>query len=522
NGVGLVVLKRLEDALADGDTIRAVILGAALNNDGAAKVGFTAPGVAGQAEVVATALAVAGVQPEDVSYVEAHGTATPLGDPIEVRALDRVFRTEGNRTGFCGLGSLKSNLGHLDAAAGVAGLIKTVLALEHRQIPPTLHFTKPHPEAGLEGGPFYVPAELRPWETDALPRRAGVSSFGIGGTNAHVVLEEAPVQPAAETPERPELLILSGRTAVALETATARLADHLERHPELALRDVAHTLRTGRRQMEARRAVVVRDRADAVAALRSPERLLTAQAPQGDVRVAFLFPGQGAQHAGMAAGLYESEPAFRKAFPLPWPLPRGAGEGNPLQDLNATEITQPVLFAVEYALAKLWQSWGVQPAAFLGHSLGEYVAACLAGVFSLETALRLVTLRGRLMQSLPPGAMLSVSLSEEDLRPLLDAETEIAAVNAPDRCVATGAPEAIERLRERLAARGVEARPLPVERAFHSRHVEPILAAFIEEVRRARPAAPQIPYISNLTGTWVTAEQATDPAYWGEHLRRTV
>jgi len=519
NGVGLVVLKRLEDALADGDTIRAVILGAALNNDGAAKVGFTAPGVAGQAEVVATALAVAGVRPEEVSYVEAHGTATPLGDPIEVRALDRVFRTEGSRAGFCGLGSLKSNLGHLDAAAGVAGLIKTVLALEHRQIPPTLHFTQPHPEAGLEGGPFYVPAELRPWETDALPRRAGVSSFGIGGTNAHVVLEEAPVQPAVETPERPELLILSARTAVALDTATARLADHLERHPELALRDVAHTLRLGRRQMEARRAVVARNRADAVAALRSPERLLTAQVPQDDVRVAFLFPGQGAQHAGMAAGLYESEPAFRKALDACGPLPHSDLNA---KDLNATEVTQPVLFAVEYALAKLWQSWGVQPAAFLGHSLGEYVAACLAGVFPLETALRLVTLRGQLMQSLPPGAMLSVSLSEEDLRPLLDAETEIAAVNAPDRCVATGAPEAIEHLRERLAARGIEARPLPVERAFHSRHVEPILAAFIEEVRRARPAAPQIPYISNLTGTWVTAEQATDPAYWGEHLRRTV
>jgi acyl transferase domain-containing protein len=522
NGVGVVVLKRLEDALADGDTIRAVILGAALNNDGAAKVGFTAPGVAGQAEVVATALAVAGVRPEHISYVEAHGTATPLGDPIEVRALDRVFRTEGSRPGFCGLGSLKSNLGHLDAAAGVAGLIKTVLALEHRQIPPTLHFAQPHPDAGLEGSPFYVPAELRPWEAEALPRRAGVSSFGIGGTNAHVVLEEAPPWEITEAPERPELLILSARTPAALDAATNRLADHLESHPELALRDVVQTLRLGRKPMEARRAVVVRDRVDAAAALRDPERLLTAQVPQGDVRVAFLFPGQGAQHAGMAAGLYETEPAFRKAFDACGPLPLGAKEGNPLPNLDATEITQPALFAVEYALAKLWQSWGVQPAAFLGHSLGEYVAACLAGVFSLEAAMRLVTLRGRLMQSLPPGAMLSVSLAEQDLRPLLDEETEIGAVNAPDRCVATGTPEAIERLRERLAARGIEARPLPVERAFHSRHVEPVLAEFMEEVRRARPAAPQIPYISNLTGTWVTAEQATDPAYWGEHLRRAV
>jgi acyl transferase domain-containing protein/SAM-dependent methyltransferase/acyl carrier protein len=520
NGVGVVALKRLEDALADGDAIRAVILGAALNNDGSSKVGFTAPGVAGQAEVVATALAVAGVEPGDVSLIEAHGTATPLGDPIEVRALDRVFRTEGFRPGSCALGSLKSNLGHLDAAAGVAGLIKTVLALEHRQIPPTLHFTSPHPEAGLEGGPFYVPAELRPWETDALPRRAGVSSFGIGGTNAHVILEEAPSRPAAKAVDGAELLILSARTESALEATTARLSQHLEAQPEIPLRDVAHTLRLGRRQMEVRRAVVVRDQGDAVAALADPQRVLTAliaDIPKGDVRVAFLFPGQGAQHEGMAAGLYEREPAFRKAMDAcresgpPWPLPYP----------DTTETVQPALFAVEYALAKLWQSWGVKPAAFLGHSLGEYVAACLAGVFPLATAMRLVTLRGQLMQSLPPGAMLSVSLSEDDFRPLLG-EAEIAAVNAPDRCVATGSPEAIERLRQTLAERGIEARPLPVERAFHSRDVEPILATFMEEVRRARPAAPEIPWISNVTGTWITAEQATDPAYWGEHLRRTV
>jgi acyl transferase domain-containing protein/SAM-dependent methyltransferase/acyl carrier protein len=517
NGVGVVVLKRLEDALADGDAIRAVILGAALNNDGSSKVGFTAPGVAGQAEVVATALAVSGVQPEDISLIEAHGTATPLGDPIEVRALDRVFRTDGFRPGSCALGSLKSNLGHLDAAAGVAGLIKTVLALEHRQIPPTLHFTSPHPEAGLEGGPFYVPAELRPWETDALPRRAGVSSFGIGGTNAHVILEEGPSRPAAKVADGAELLILSARTEPALEAATARLSQHLEAQPDLPLRDVAHTLRLGRRQMEVRRAVVARDREDAIAALTDPQRVLTAEVPKGDVRVAFLFPGQGAQHEGMAAGLYEREQAFRKAMDgcreagLPWPLPHA----------DSTETVQPVLFAVEYALAKLWQSWGVKPAAFLGHSLGEYVAACLAGVFPLATAMRLVTVRGQLMQSLPAGAMLSVSLSEDGLRPLLG-EAEIAAVNAPDRCVATGSPEAIERLRQTLAERGIEARPLPVERAFHSRDVEPIVDAFVEEVRRARLLDPEIPWISNVTGTWITAEQATDPAYWGEHLRRSV
>jgi|GEM_PF-572407 len=523
HGAGAVVLKRLEEALADGDCIRAVILGAALNNDGAAKVGFTAPGVAGQAEVVATALGVAGVRPEDISFIEAHGTATPRGDPIEVTALRRAFSTAERHS--CALGSIKSNLGHLDAAAGVAGLIKTVLALEHRQIPPTLHFRQPHPDTGLEDSPFYVNAEPLAWETAALPRRAGVSSFGIGGTNAHVVLQEAPEpEPRPEIGDRPELLILSARTATALDAATARLARHLESHPEISLRDAGHTLRLGRKQMEFRRAVVVRDRADALEALASPERWLTAQRPAGDVRVAFLLPGQGAQHAGMAAGLYAAEPAFRKAWDTCREVlaPLGIDLNGDSERMNETALTQPLLFAVEYSLAKLWQSWGVQPAALLGHSLGEYVAACLAGVFSLDAALRLVTVRGRLMQSLPPGAMLSVSLAEADLTPFLEPETEIAAVNAPDRTVAAGPPEAIERLRQRLAERGVETRSLPVERAFHTRAVEAIRGAFEEEVRRANPSPPQTPYLSNLTGTWVTSEQATDPAYWGEHLRRTV
>jgi acyl transferase domain-containing protein/acyl carrier protein len=537
HGAGVVVLKRLDEALAGGDCIRAVILGAALNNDGAAKVGFTAPGVAGQAEVVATALGVAGVRPEDISFIEAHGTATPRGDPIEVTALRRVFGTAEKNS--CALGSIKSNLGHLDAAAGVAGLIKTVLALEHRQIPPTLHFRQPHPDTGLEDSPFYVNAEPRAWETAALPRRAGVSSFGIGGTNAHVVVQEAPEppprpEPGPETGDRPELLVLSARTAAALDAATERLHRHLESHPGISLRDAAHTLRLGRKQMEFRRAMVVRDRGT----LADPERWLTAQRPVGDVRVAFLLPGQGAQHAGMAAGLVDAEPAFRKAWDACREVLRG--EGIDLDDLihsaermNETALTQPLLFAVEYSLAKLWQSWGVRPAALLGHSLGEYVAACLAGVFPLDAALRLVTVRGRLMQSLPPGAMLSVSLAEVDLVPLLEPETEIAAVNAPDRTVAAGPPEAIERLRRRLAERGVEARALRVERAFHTRAVEAIRGAFEEEVRRALAGSAGFQpgrqdggapsnWLSNLTGTWVTSEQATDPAYWGEHLRRPV
>ncbi|HEX2644958.1 MAG TPA: type I polyketide synthase, partial [Thermoanaerobaculia bacterium] len=316
NGVGVVVLKRLEDALADGDTVRAVIRGAAINNDGSAKVGYTAPSVPGQAEVVGMALAIAGVEPRDISYIEAHGTATPIGDPIELRALDKVFRgtdLEGTDRAYCALGALKSNLGHMDAAAGVAGLIKTVLALEHRQIPPTLHFERPNPEIGLEDGPFFVNTELREWETDRLPRRAGVSSFGVGGTNAHVVLEEAPEPPRTEPEEKAELLVLSARTPAALGNAARRLAAHLEAHPDLRLGDVAHTLRVGRRQLDARRILVARDREHAVALLTAEGTGVTAEAmkPAGEREVAFLFPGQGAQHARMAAELYEAEPVFR-------------------------------------------------------------------------------------------------------------------------------------------------------------------------------------------------------------------
>ncbi|HEX4498731.1 MAG TPA: beta-ketoacyl synthase N-terminal-like domain-containing protein [Thermoanaerobaculia bacterium] len=525
NGVGMVALKRLEDALAAGDPIRAVIRGAALNNDGAGKVGFTAPGVSGQAEVVAMALAIAGVDPGEIGFLEAHGTATPMGDPIEVRALEQAFR--GAPRGSCVLGSIKSNLGHLDAAAGVAGLIKAVLALQHREIPPTLHFTRPNPEIDLATGPFRVNAALEPWES-AAPRRAGVSSFGIGGTNAHVVLEEAPVPEEREAVDGPELLLLSARTPAVLEEATARLGRHLEAHPELELADVAQTLRLGRKAMETRRFAVAADREEALrvlaaAPIRTP--------PAGEREVVFLFPGQGAQHAGMAAGLYEREPAFRAAIdacrqilePLGVDLKRLLDGG----DLAETDAVQPALFAVEYALAQTWIAWGVKPAAVLGHSLGELVAATIAGVFSLPAALRLVVRRGGLMQSTAEGAMLAIPLSEAETGKWLDGkagsqEAEVAAVNAPDRCVVSGSPEAVERLRLALAAKGIDARPLAVRRAFHSRSLEPVLDAFVDEVRRARPRAPEIPWLSNRTGGWMTAEAATDPAAWGEALRRPV
>ncbi|HWM89153.1 MAG TPA: beta-ketoacyl synthase N-terminal-like domain-containing protein [Thermoanaerobaculia bacterium] len=540
SGVGLVVLRRLEDAVADGDSVRAVIRGVAVNNDGADKAGYAAPSADGQAEAVDMALALAGVEPGSITFIEGHGTATQVGDPIEVRALSRVFRADAAANaadtadrGFCALGSVKGNIGHLDAAAGVAGLIKAVLALQHRQIPPTAHFERPNPELDLAASPFYVNNRLVPWETDRLPRRAGVSSFGIGGSNAHVVLEEAPpIDPPAEAPGA-RLLVLSARTRTALDAVTANLAGHLRSQPGLRLADAAWTLQAGRKPLPWRRAAVVHDLAEAA------DRFGEAPAVEhraGERRVAFLLPGQGARDLRAAAELYPLEPAFRDALDecrgLLAPhlgldvgrllLPGPGEEAEAASRLVDTALAQPALFAFEYALARLWMVWGVRPQALLGHSLGELVAACLAGVIPLPRALALVALRGRLAQSLPPGEMLAVRLPEEELAPLLPPEAALAAVNAPGQCVASGPPEAMARLRERLVAGEVEHRLLAVQRAFHSPAVEPMLAAWEEELRRAPLAPPRIPFLSNVTGTWIEPGQAQSPGYWVEHLRRTV
>ena len=508
SGLGVVVLKRLSDALRDGDGIRAVIRGWALNNDGGGKAGYTAPLTEGQAGVIQEALALAEVDPATVSYVEAHGTGTLLGDPIEVAALRRAF--EGAES--CLLGSVKTNIGHLDCAAGVAGLIKTVLALEHREIPPTLHFKQPSPE--IDFGPFRVVDRLTEWRSEG-PRRAGVSSFGIGGTNAHVVLEEAPssVLPRSAGEEAPALLVLSAKSPSALEAITSNLERHLEAHPDLDLRDVAFTLQTGRQPLEVRRAAVVRKDLSSV-------QWSTAQPEPGFVPVAFLFPGQGAQHDRMAAELYESGrwPVFNREMDRCAAILSGVGMYLPAGDVLQTEIAQPALFAVEWSLARLWMDWGVQPEAMLGHSVGEFVAACLAGVFSLEDALALVAERGRLVQATPPGAMLSVPLGEEALAEWLDGELSLAAVNGPDLCAVSGPFDAIERLEQRLPA----SRRLHTSHAFHSALVEPAVALFRERVARVERRPPQIPFLSNVTGTWITAEEATDPDYWARHLRQPV
>ncbi|MBJ6763014.1 acyltransferase domain-containing protein [Myxococcaceae bacterium JPH2] len=535
-GAAVVVLKRLSDAVKDRDTIHAVILGTAINNDGSAKVGYTAPSVEGQAAVVAEALGIAGVEPGDIQYVEAHGTGTPLGDPIEVAALNQAFGGTELGAQRCVLGSLKASIGHLDAAAGVAGVMKTVLALQNRELPPTPHFQRPNPAIDFAGGPFFVTSEARPWESRGGPRRAGVSAFGIGGTNAHVVLEEAPPPSAATASRRPwHVLTLSARTPAALEAATTRLAEHLDANPSLPLADVAYTLQVGRRAYEHRRVLVCRDTADAREALRDARRALGGSGTNTRRPVVFVFSGQGTQHVGMARGLYESEPVFRKhldaccdaltprlgrdlravLFPA-----QGGEEAEAL--LRRTELAQPALFAVEYALAQLWRSLGVEPEAMVGHSLGEYVAACLAGVFSLEDALSLVATRGRLMQALPSGSMLSVHLPEAELSPLLPSGVSIAAANAPGLTVASGPEADIVALEAALTQRGVETRRLHTSHAFHSAMMDPVLEAFSREVARVRLSPPKIPYVSNLTGTWVTEAVATDPRAWTRHLREAV
>ena len=551
SGAGVVVLRRLDDALADGDRVRAVIKGSAINNDGSLKVSYTAPSVEGQSEVVAAAQAMAGADPETIGYIETHGTATALGDPVEVAALTRVFRERTAKRRFCALGSIKSNFGHLDAAAGIAGLIKTVLALEHRQLPPSLHFVRPNPAIDFAESPFYVNAALADWRSEGAPRRAGVSSFGVGGTNAHVILEEAPPPaPAAATtrPPRPwQLLVLSARSEPALEAVSDRLAAWLRDPPHdqeaPGLADVAYTLRAGRAVFRHRRVLVCAADAEpaAVAELlqrRAPETVLTAadgEEPRSRP-VTFLLPGQGAQHPGMGRGLYAEEAVFREVIDhcaelllphwgldlrrLLWPPPEEAAAAG--RRLERTELTQPALFAVEVALARLWMSWGVVPQALLGHSIGELAAACLAGVFSLPDAIALVAARGRLVGALPPGAMLSVPLAQAEIAPLLPPELAVAAVNEPDRSVIAGPEAAMADLAALLTARGVRWRRLHTSHAFHSPAMEPAAAAFADEVRQRTLAPPAIPFLSNVTGTWITAEDATDPAYWGRQLRQPV
>jgi len=539
SGAGVVVLRPLADALEDGDTVHAVIRGSAVNNDGAGKVGYLAPSVGGHAKVVAEALSLAGVSADSIDYVEAHGTGTRVGDPIEVTALTQAFRETTDRVGYCRIGSVKSNIGHLDTAAGVASVIKVARALTAREMPATLHFKAPNPEIDFAASPFVVNAELHPWAAEDGPRRAGVSSLGIGGTNAHVVLEEAPALPATEPAARPwQVLAISARTAGALDAAGENLATWLRAHPEADLADVAFTLQEGREAWDHRRVVAARSAEEAASALESRDalRVFSGRREGGTPGVAFLFSGAGAQHPDMARQLYEHEPVFRRemdrcldllhglmGFDLRrWVYPEASEVEEARRQLELPSRLCPAVFATEWSLAALWRSWGIEPVAMIGHSLGEYAAACLAGVFSLEDALRMVVLRGILIDRLSGGAMLSLPMSEAEARSAIGDALDLAAVNAPSLCVVSGALERVQQLREELAAREIETRLVPVNAAGHSRHLDPILEEFRRGLATIRLAPPQMPYVSNVTGTWIRPEEAQDPDYWVQHLRKTV
>lgn len=572
SGAGVLVLKRLADALAQGDRIHAVIKGSAINNDGAEKAGYTAPSVNGQAAAVVEALANAGVDAGEISYVEAHGSGTPVGDRIELLALTKAFRNFTPRTGYCAIGSVKTNVGHLDAAAGMAGIIKTVLALQHRSIPATLNFTQPNEEIDFPTTPFFVSAKAQEWRDDGRARRAGVMATGMGGTNAFVVLEEAPaaVGPAlgaAHVAPQSHLLVISAKTPTALDAAARNLADVLDSSPAESaggdlLSRVAYTMQSGRRAFAQRRFVVSEGCKDAAEALRgqsSNKAVSGSVSRDGAPPVVFLLPGMGDHYVGMGRGLYErfevfrhevdrcaqilqpilgvdirdglfppseeetGAPALPRGIDLKRMLGRGPTESSSpaAQNLERTITNQPVLFTVEYALARLWMHWGVEPERLVGHSLGEYVAACLAGVFSLEDALRLVAVRAQLVNDLPPGAMLAVMLSEREVLPLLGPALSIALINGPNLCVVAGPVAAIEGFQNALKDRGAIFRPVRNRHAFHSRMLDPIVDVFANHVGQVRLSAPRIPFISNITGTWITAEQAVDPHYWAEHARST-
>jgi acyl transferase domain-containing protein/thioesterase domain-containing protein/acyl carrier protein len=539
SGAGVVVLRRLKDAIVDGDHIWAVIKGSAINNDGAAKAGYLAPSVDGQAEAIAQAQMIAATPADTIDYIECHGTGTYLGDPIEVAALTQAFSETTNEVGFCKIGSVKTNIGHLDTAAGVASLIKASLALHHKQIPASLGYEKPNPVIDFENSPFRVNDTLSDWVSHKGPRRAGVNSLGVGGTNAHVVLQEAPELLASEASDWPfQILSVSGRNMAALDANCAALAAHLRENPDQNLADVAWTLQKGRRAFDRRRVIVAETPADAASQLEknNPRRAFTHTVVGDAPDYVFMFPGGGVQYAGMARDLYETEPVFAEwmdqglAILQPkvdydvralW-LPALGQEDATNAKLTQPSVQLPLIMIVEYALAHLWISWGVKPAALVGHSMGENTAACVAGVMSFADCIGLVHLRGKLFDTLPAGGMLSVALPADQLAPLLGTDLDLGAVNAPALSVATGPQAALDALEGRLKDKDIDCQRIPIDIAAHSRMLEPILQDFGDYLRSIDLHAPQIPFTSNRTGALITDAQAQDPEYWVAHLRGTV
>ncbi|CAM2010578.1 type I polyketide synthase [Acanthopleuribacter pedis] len=531
NGVGVVALMRVQDARDQGKPMYAVVKGIAVNNDGAAKVGFTAPAVEGQARVIDEALAMADVDPDSIGLIEAHGTATPLGDPIEVAALTKVFRAQTDRVGYCALGSVKSNFGHLNTAAGIAGFIKAVLALHHRTLPPSLHFETPNPKLNLATSPFFVNTRKQAWHTAAgKPRRAGVSSFGIGGTNVHAVLEEASKPRPSTAAGGPYLLPLSAHDPAALTALAATTAAALD-HPACDLSAAAQTLSLGRKPMAHRTFAVAASGPDAALRLRAAVPTHT-DAHQGEI--AFLLPGQGAQMPGMARDLNEF-PVFRETLARTLAAARphldtdlapllfcARDDAEAVASLRQTRLAQPALFAIGVAMAAQWRAWGVEPTLLLGHSLGEYTAACLAEVFSLEDGMGLVCERARLMQNMPPGAMLAVPLAEIDVAAHLGAGIELAAVNGPKSAVLTGEPAALTTLQQQLQARGLNAVKLHTSHAFHSHHTEALRAPFAAALSKVTLKPPRLPMMCNLTGKRLSDSEAVSPDYWLTQMRKPV
>jgi acyl transferase domain-containing protein/thioesterase domain-containing protein/acyl carrier protein len=539
SGVGAVVLRRLADALADDDHIYAVIRGSAVNNDGAGKVGYLAPSVDGQANAITEALAIADVPVETITYVEAHGTGTPVGDPIEVAALTQAFRQSTNETGYCAIGSVKGNIGHTDTAAGIAGFIKVALAMTNGELPPTLHYSLANPACEFANSPFYVNAALRPWTPPiGVPRRAGISSLGVGGTNAHVVLEQAPRRRVAKSGRAHHLLTISAKTSSALDANTAALARHLAANPGLDLGDVAYTLQIGRQAMKHRRRVVAGNASEAATLLEemTSPRIFSNAAPAEGRDVVFMFPGGGSQYPDMGLDLYRSEAVFRDAVDeclemlevhnqldiRKWLYPEAGEKAAAVRELERPAIGLPALFTIQYAQAKLWMSWGLTPKAMIGHSFGEYMAAHLAGVFDLGDALDLVVLKGRLFETLPSGRMISVALAEQALRGLLGPGLDIAAVNGPALTVATGPEAGIALLKDKLRARDIGFSSVPISIAAHSDMLAPMLAEFGAFFRRLTLRPPRAPFISNVTGTWIKPAEAVDPNYWVRQTRQTV
>lgn len=536
SGGGVVLLRRLSDALEDGDHIYGVIRSTAVNNDGNRKVGYTAPGVQGQMDVIEEALNRAELNPRDISYVEAHGTGTPVGDPIEIESLSKSYKKYTKDKQFCPIGSVKTNVGHLSIAAGIAGLIKTSLMLHHKKIPASLHFEEPNPAIDFENSPFYVNTELQDWHCETPVRYAGVSAFGIGGTNTHVILEE--YVPEEEKKGRgiyDNIVAYSAKSEAALTEVKQRTVDYLKDKPETALNDLAYTMNVGREHFNFRSFVRANDTADVVSQIESNNKF-NKLVSNREAQTIFMFPGQGSQYINMGRSLYEKEPVFRAVVDQCRELakahldvdlidvlyPQESDLEEATARINRTEFTQLGLFVVSYSMAKLWEHWGVRPQAMIGHSIGEYVAACIGGVFSLEDALKLVIHRGRLMQSMRAGSMLSVPLPQEQAKAYLNDDLSIAVVNSPAATVIAGETPAIEALQAKLEGEGINSTVLKTSHAFHSVMMEPMLAEYQEIVASVNLQPAKVPYVSNVSGDWISNAQSTSPEYWVSQLRGAV